>query len=46
MPLTQLASMVNAVPGNEEGDVDFIRRNRYRWSRFGFLDLSKVLWDQ
>ena len=37
---------VTAVPGNEEGDANFIRRNRYRWSSLGFLDLGKVLWDQ
>ena len=46
MPLTWLARMVTAVPGNEEGDANFIRRNRYRWSSLGFLDLGKVLWDQ
>ena len=37
---------MTAMPGNEEGDAVFIRRNRYRWSSHGFLDLDKVLWDQ
>ncbi len=46
MPLTWLARMVTAVPGNEEGDADYIRRSRSRWKSQGFLDLGRVLWDQ
>lgn len=46
MPLTWLARMVTAVPGNEEGDADYIRRHRYRWKSQGFLDLGCVLWRQ
>ncbi len=46
MPLTWLARMVTAVPGNEEGDADYILRKRHRWKSLGFLDLRRVLWDQ
>jgi hypothetical protein len=46
VPLTWLERMVTSLPNNEEGTADFIRRNRYRWSHQGLLDLSKVLWDQ
>jgi hypothetical protein len=46
IPLTWLAMRVQAIEGCEEGDSNFILRNRYRWSSFGFLDLSKVLWEE
>ncbi len=46
IPLTWLAMRVQAVEGCEEGDADFIERNRYRWSMLGFLDLERVLWDE
>jgi hypothetical protein len=46
IPLTWLALRVQAVEGCEEGDSDFILRNRYRWSSLGFLDLTKVLWEE
>ena len=46
IPLTWLAIRVQAIEGCEEGDADFILRNRYRWSQLGFLDLAKVLWNQ
>ena len=44
--LTWLAMRVQAIEGCEEGDKDFILRNRYRWSQMGFLKLAKVIWDE
>jgi hypothetical protein len=46
IPLTWLAMRVQAVEGCEEGDKDFILRNRYRWNQLGFLDLRRVLWHE
>ncbi len=46
IPLTWLAHRVQGIEGCEEGDSDFILRNRYRWSQLGFLNLSKVLWNE
>jgi hypothetical protein len=46
IPLTWLAHRVQGIEGCEEGDSAFILRNRYRWSQLGFLDLSKVLWNE
>jgi len=46
IPLTWLALRVQAIEGCEEGDADFILRNRYRWSQLGFLDLGKVIWHE
>jgi hypothetical protein len=46
IPLTWLAMRVQAVEGCEEGDKDFILRNRYRWNQLGRFDLSKVLWEE
>lgn len=46
IPLTWLARRVQSVEGCEEGDANFIFRNRYRWSQLGFLDLSRVLWHE
>jgi hypothetical protein len=46
IPLTWLVRRVQSVEGCEEGDADFILRNRYRWSQLGFMNLSKILWDQ
>lgn len=46
IPLTWLAMRVQGVEGCEEGDMDFILRNRYRWSSLGYLDLSKVVWEE
>ena len=46
IPLTWLVRRVQGIEGCEEGDADFILRNRYRWSQLGFLDLARVLWHE
>jgi hypothetical protein len=46
IPFTWLVRRVQSIEGCEEGDADFILRNRYRWSQLGFMNLSKILWHQ
>lgn len=37
------ATKVTAVPGNQEGDTDFIRGNRYRWSNGNFRSATQAV---
>lgn len=37
---------VEGIEGARGEDSEFILRNRFRWSQLGFLDLTKVLWEE